>query len=142
MREKKRSELYAFFVLPRKPMIQNWKKLKTNPLGQKISNREIEQDNNANTCNMLERERERERESQNLKPLYLQRWRRINHWWQKSKIPPATLSQSERQSIWRVCGLGTFGLYILFCYISFNYSFWSWRCCQTKCRDTKEDGKS
>lgn len=35
------------------------KKLKTNPLVQKISNKEIEQDNNANACNMLERPRER-----------------------------------------------------------------------------------
>lgn len=34
------------------------KKLKINPLVQKISNKEIEQDNNANACNMLERPRE------------------------------------------------------------------------------------
>jgi hypothetical protein len=37
------------------------KKLKTNPLGQKISNKEIEQDNNANACNMLERPRDNHR---------------------------------------------------------------------------------
>lgn len=88
---------------------KNWK---TNPLGQKISNREIEQDNKANTCNMLERERERK--SQNLKPLYLQRWRRINHWWQRGKIPPATLSKSERQSSEEFVDLGLLGYMYFF----------------------------